>query len=207
MCRRGITTYAIGMNPHIGSLQIVAAAAEAGAKPVGVFTKEDAEEMTAVCTDIGLETVQLHGETPRLSLKDLSTRLNVFYVVHSEDGKIVTPLPAELAQFDMSVPDPAYWKKPIDWVSQGRRNVDYILVDKKEAGGTGQLDWDGLVIPKGCSRKGWIMAGGLNPENVASAVQRFHPSIVDVSGGVTDASGVKKDPTKVEAFIANAKSA
>ena len=70
-------------------------------------------------------------ESIRLNLKDLSTGLNVFYVVHSEGGKILTPLPAELAQFDMSVPDPTYWKKPIDWVSQGRRNVDYVLVDKK----------------------------------------------------------------------------
>lgn len=187
--------------------EIVAAALEGGAQPIGVFTKENAEEMTNACTEIGLNTVQLHGDTPRLNLKDLSTGLNVFYVVHSEGGKILTPLPAELAQFDMSVPDPTYWKKPIDWVSQGRRNVDYVLVDKKEAGGTGQLDWDTFVVPKGCSRKGWVMAGGLTPENVGQAVMRFHPNIVDVSGGVADSSGLKKDPEKVEAFIANAKSA
>lgn len=49
------------------------------------------------------------------------------------------------------------------------------------------------------------MAGGLTPENVGEAVQRFSPSIVDVSGGVTDDSGLKKDPKKVEDFIANAR--
>ena len=176
-------------------------------QPVGIFTRETAEEMTDVCNEIGLKTVQLHGDTPRLNLKDLPASLSVFYVVHSEGGKITTPLPAELAQIDLSVPDPAYWKKPIDWVSAGRRNVDYILVDKKEAGGTGQLDWDSLIVPKGCSRKGWIMAGGLTPDNVGEAVQRFQPSVVDVSGGVTDSSGLKKDEDKVGDFIANAKSA
>ena len=61
------------------------------------------------------------------------------------------------------------------------------------------------MVRQGCSRKGWIMAGGLTPENVGEAVQRFSPSIVDVSGGVTDDSGLKKDPKKVEDFIANAR--
>lgn len=186
---------------------IVSAARESGAEPVGIFTRETAQEIVAACDDVGLATVQLHGDTPRKNLKDLPTSLAVFYVVHSEGGALTTPLPAELAQIDLSVPDPAYWKKPIDWVSAGRRSVDYILVDKKEAGGTGSLDWDSLVVPKGCSRKGWVMAGGLTPENVGEAVRRFRPSIVDVSGGVTDGSGTKKDPEKVGDFIANAKAA
>lgn len=60
-------------------------------------------------------------------------------------GRIETPLPAELAQIDLSVPDPAYWKKPIDWVSQGRRSVDYVLVDKKNPGSQEALEWEGLV--------------------------------------------------------------
>ena len=45
--------------------EIVAAALEGGAQPIGVFTKENAEEMTNACTEIGLNTVQLHGDTPR----------------------------------------------------------------------------------------------------------------------------------------------
>ncbi|QDZ21654.1 phosphoribosylanthranilate isomerase [Chloropicon primus] len=187
--------------------EIVSRVKEGGAEPVGIFTRETAEEMVRACDEIGLETVQLHGDTPRESLKDLPARLSVFYVVHSEGGRLITPLPAELAQIDLSVPDPAYWKKPIDWVSAGRRSVDYILVDKKEAGGTGKLDWDSFVVPKGCSRKGWIMAGGLTPDNVEEAVQRFRPSIVDVSGGVCDSSGLKKDPIKVEVFVTKAKAA
>mmetsp|Transcript_1876 Transcript_1876/g.4256 ORF Transcript_1876/g.4256 Transcript_1876/m.4256 type:complete len:129 (-) Transcript_1876:98-484(-) len=124
-----------------------------------------------------------------------------------KDGWVTTPMPAELAKVDLSVPDPEYWKKPIDWVSAGRRNVDYILVDKEKAGSSDRLDWDTLVKPKGCSRRGWIMAGGLDAGTVASAVRRFHPQVVDVSGGVCDASGLRKDPALVEAFIGNAKTA
>lgn len=49
-----------------------------------------------------------------------------------------------------------------------------------------------------------ILAGGLNCENVALAVRSVFPDMVDVSGGVESAPGVK-DPALVEKFIRNAK--
>ncbi|MDE7174327.1 MAG: phosphoribosylanthranilate isomerase [Helicobacter sp.] len=52
-----------------------------------------------------------------------------------------------------------------------------------------------------CSRK--ILAGGLTPENVGEA-RRMGFYGVDVSSGVESAVG-KKDPKKVQSFIANAK--
>jgi hypothetical protein len=39
--------------------------------------------------------------------------------------------------------------------------------------------------------------GGLNPDNVAEAVSITRPTLVDVSSGVCDASGLDKDPAKV----------
>jgi phosphoribosylanthranilate isomerase len=70
--------------------------------------------------------------------------------------------------------------------------------DPRVAGGTGKrFDWD--LVP------GWlapriILAGGLNPGNVAEAVRRVRPYALDVSGGVESATGVK-DRAKMEAFL------
>jgi len=65
-------------------------------------------------------------------------------------------------------------------------------------GGTGErFDWS--LIPAGLT-KPLILAGGLTPDNVASAVRRVRPYAVDVSGGVEAAKGIK-DIDKVRAFI------
>ena len=50
-----------------------------------------------------------------------------------------------------------------------------------------------------------ILAGGLNPENVAIAIQKVRPWAVDVSGGVENADGTGKDMEKVKVFINNVK--
>jgi len=70
-------------------------------------------------------------------------------------------------------------------------------------GGTGQrFDWS--LVPLDCP-KPVILAGGLDPHNVAAAIRQTRPYAVDVSGGVEHSKGIK-DPVKIRQFIAEVNS-
>jgi phosphoribosylanthranilate isomerase len=66
------------------------------------------------------------------------------------------------------------------------------------AGGTGHVfDWN--LIPAALD-KPVILAGGLNAQNVAQAINQVKPYAVDVSGGVEISKGIK-DAAKIAAFM------
>lgn len=68
-------------------------------------------------------------------------------------------------------------------------------------GGSGvAFDWNVLDSPG----RPFVLAGGLDPTNVASAIERTDPFGVDVSSGVESAPGVK-DPGRIVDFIRQAK--
>lgn len=76
--------------------------------------------------------------------------------------------------------------------------------DPSARGGTGkQCDWDfaRAAVAEG---RPVILAGGLEPENVAEAIRQVRPYGVDVSSGVEAAPG-KKDHDRVRQFIHAAK--
>lgn len=87
------------------------------------------------------------------------------------------------------------------------RVPEWVLVDGL-SGGSGQtFDWQGLQVPQGWSSQGWLLAGGLRPENVGQAVRTLRPGGVDVSSGVCGRDGLRKDAALVHAFVANARAA
>ena len=71
--------------------------------------------------------------------------------------------------------------------------------------GSGQTaDWEQAAAL--ARRAEVILAGGLNPGNVAEAIRRVQPFGVDVSSGVEQSPGIK-DPHKIEQFVAAARAA
>ncbi|RYE30907.1 MAG: phosphoribosylanthranilate isomerase [Hyphomicrobiales bacterium] len=92
-----------------------------------------------------------------------------------------------------------------------RDAADLILLDAKPPkdaafpGGHGRpFDW-GLLGGLDPSQR-FMLSGGLDPANVAEAIQVTHPAGVDVSSGVESAPGVK-DPARIAEFIAAARKA
>ena len=81
-------------------------------------------------------------------------------------------------------------------------NARGVLLDSWQdgvPGGTGKtFDWelapDNLPLPV-------VLAGGLNPDNVAAAIATLRPAAVDISGGV-EASPGTKDADEIRRFIA-----
>jgi phosphoribosylanthranilate isomerase len=89
------------------------------------------------------------------------------------------------------------------------KRFDAVLLDsfvQGKHGGTGVIhDWNlSLHIKQVIHPKPLILAGGLNPENVAEAVRTVEPYAVDVSSGVERQPGVKDNRKMVE-FVKNAK--
>ena len=69
--------------------------------------------------------------------------------------------------------------------------------------GTGRIsDWEAAARLE----RPFILSGGLDPGNVAEAVERLTPAGVDVCSGVESARGIK-DRSKIQQFIENARNA
>jgi phosphoribosylanthranilate isomerase len=73
--------------------------------------------------------------------------------------------------------------------------------DPDRRGGTGRtIDWDAAAAI--ARRRRVVLAGGLNPDNIAAAVERVRPFGVDVSSGVESAPG-RKDVGRLRALFEN----
>ena len=103
----------------------------------------------------------------------------------------------------------AHLANALDVVSRASKLFDAVLLDSfvdGRYGGTGIVhDWElSKRVKQVIHPKLLILAGGLNPENVAEAVRTVEPYAVDVSSGVERQPGIK-DHKKIIKFIKNAK--
>ena len=141
---------------------------------VGLFVNADAEMIQQTMLTTGLNVVQLHGdESPEDCI------LNPYPVIKAVRVKGVESLTG------------------ID-----NYHVSALLLDAwndQQYGGTGEsFDWQ--LAKKLTGRLPLILAGGLNPDNVAQAIQVVNPYAVDVSSGVEESPG-RKDHNKIREFI------
>ena len=145
---------------------------------VGVFRDEHPDRVIETVHRAGLKAAQLHGhESPEVVQQ---VAASIRWVI-----KAVTAGTRDAARADQF-------------------GTDLILVDAATPGSGQVFDW-GLFaeLPEGPR---YILAGGLDPENVALAVRRVEPWGVDVASGVERAPG-KKDALKVKAFVERARAA
>lgn len=167
------------VGPRAQTLESAAAiyAAAAGAMRVGVFVDEPAARIRDVATELRLDVLQLHGEETPDSLAGLRTGAwRVWKAIRPrESGEFLAGLMAWKGRLDGIVVD--------GWTASG-------------AGGTGTLfPWAAVERHRGRVPAGMdlVVAGGLVPENVADAVRRLRPDVVDVSSGVETARCVKSE--------------
>jgi phosphoribosylanthranilate isomerase len=83
-------------------------------------------------------------------------------------------------------------------------NESRILFEGPYSGQAQKADWNRAKAL--AARTQLVLAGGLNPDNVADAIRLVQPWGIDVSSGVERSRG-EKDPEKIVAFIDAARKA
>lgn len=78
--------------------------------------------------------------------------------------------------------------------------VEACLFDAGTPGSGRTFDWESLKrLPR--DKKPIFLAGGLTPDNVAQAIRKVRPDVVDVSSGVEKDTKDGKDREKIRAFV------
>ena len=145
---------------------------------VGVFRDELATRVVEIANTAGLKAVQLHGHESPEHARWVRQRVRFLIQAFAAGSPALTHARAY--------------------------GADAVMIDAPSPGSGQVFDWrlaegapDGTPL---------ILAGGLQPHNVADAISRVHPWGVDVATGVESAPG-RKDPAKLRAFVAAAKAA
>ncbi|QGG47727.1 phosphoribosylanthranilate isomerase [Heliorestis convoluta] len=157
---------------------------------VGVFADEprySVEEIASLCR---LQVLQFHGqESPEYCRRWSYHTIKAFRLADAKN---------DIAKQEQSNALFSSWTALLEESQQ--YDVDAFLVDAYSPGalgGTGKaFDWSKIDGPLS---KPFVLAGGLNPDNVAEAVRIVKPYGVDVASGVE--VGGRKDPAKAKAFI------
>ena len=143
-----------------------------GIAAVGVFANAMPDEILPLLRAHTIDAVQLHGQETEDFIRMLRTQT---------DRPIIRAFRLDSEQAAEAA---------------NASSADWVLLDSG-AGGTGSVfDWRNLNR----MHRPYFLAGGLNSENVGTAVREYHPFAVDVSSGIE--TGGVKDMQKMAAFVA-----
>jgi phosphoribosylanthranilate isomerase len=149
-------------------------------KKVGLFVNEKIDLIKKITLDLELDMIQLHGDENESFIRKLKLLTN---------RKIIKAIPIKTVE-DVKI------------FEEFKNSCDMILFDTKtnnQFGGTGtSFDWELLKNFK--TSKKWMLAGGLNINNIKEALKAAKPDIVDISSGVEKERGVKCEE-KIRNFI------
>ncbi len=161
----------------------LALAAPPGLAKVALVVDAEDATLDAIIETMPLDMLQLHGHESPARVAELRARygLPVMKAVGvADEGDLA-------AVFDYSLA------------------ADQLLIDAKPPknatlpGGNG-LTFDWRLVAQRRWLRPWMLAGGLTPDNVATAIRLTNARQVDVSSGVEAAPGVK-DPARIAAFV------
>ena len=138
---------------------------------VGVFVDEPPEKIAVLLEGGVIDIAQLHGHEDAEYLRRLR---------QLTDKPVIKAFRVEKQQ---------------DCLPAEEYPSDFLLLDSGMGSGA-TFDWSAV---EGVQRE-YFLAGGLNAENVRTAIRTLHPFAVDVSSGI-ETDGVK-DLNKMAAFVA-----
>lgn len=141
-------------------------------KKTAVVVSPAKEQIIDICNS-GFDYIQIHGKIEEEVLK--MAQIPVLKAFNVDD----------MDEFKM--------------YSSNEKIAGYVF-DAAEPGSGRTFDWD---ILSQIERDGklFILAGGLNPDNVRKAVAAVNPDMVDVSSGVENDDGFGKDILKIEKIV------
>lgn len=162
--------------------------------PVGVFVNEHMKLIVDLFKDGIIEMAQLHGDEDENYIKNLKAKS-----LEQTGSEIPVINAIEIRDTDDDADDCDdtedinYNKRLLEW----RDSVsDYFILDSGKGSGK-TFNWE--LVDSEILSKPFFLAGGLNSENLSSAIEEFNPFAVDLSSSV-ETDGFK-DEEKIKEII------
>ena len=152
--------------------------------PVGVFVNEHMKLIVDLFKDGIIEMAQLHGDEDEKYIRNLKDKSI------EETGKQIPVINA------IEIKDGAdYNDELLKWRDSAS---DYFILDSGKGSGK-TFDWSLIDKESEFFKNSIFLAGGLNSENLALAIEEFNPFAVDLSSSV-ETDGFK-DEKKIKEII------